>query len=180
MFEGKSVYLRPLEKSDLPARVKWVNDPAVRRTLMFDYPLSLAKTEWWFSKAAIDPAKRHFSIIHREEDALIGMTGLLDIDLRHQRAQMYITIGEKAFWGRGLADEIIPLVQNYAFCELGLNRLYLYTLPSNARGRKVYERNNFTAEGVLRQHYFCVGELQDLHVHSILRADWARIRSPGA
>ena len=36
MLEGQQAYLRPLEKEDLPLRVKWVNDPEVRQTLMFD------------------------------------------------------------------------------------------------------------------------------------------------
>jgi RimJ/RimL family protein N-acetyltransferase len=100
------------------------------------------------------------------------MTGLIDINERHQRAQFYITIGEKSYWGRRMADEVIPLVLRYGFVELNLNRIYLYTLPNNGRARKVYERNGLSHDGVLRQHYYCVGQFQDLTVHSALRHEW--------
>lgn len=179
MLEASQIYLRPLEDSDLPLRVKWVNDPEVRATLMFDYPLSLARTRVWFQKTLVDPAKLHFSIVDKLSESVVGMTGLLDITTKHQRAQFYITIGEKQFWGRRIADEVIPLVLRYGFTELNLRRIYLYTLPNNGRARKVYERNGFKREGVLRGHHYCVGEFQDLTVHSVLRHEW-RERTGGA
>ena len=83
-----------------------------------------------------------------------------------------MTIGEKDYWGRRIPDESISLVLNYGFNELGLNRIYLYTLNNNERARKVYKRNGFINEGILRKHYFCVGEYQDLQVMSILKDDF--------
>ena len=172
MFEGERVYLRPLEKQDLPLRVKWVNDPEVHETLMFDYPISLASTEQWFARASGDESKRNFSIVFKETDQVIGMTGLINIEVKHRRAQFYITIGEKQFRGKRIADEVIPLVLDYGFTELNLNKIYLYTITNNDRARKVYERNGFVQEGVLRQHYFCVGAFQDLYQHAILASEW--------
>ncbi len=43
MLSGKKVYLRMLEKDDLPLRVKWVNDEETNLTLGFDWPISLSK-----------------------------------------------------------------------------------------------------------------------------------------
>lgn len=172
MLEATQITLRPLEEQDLPLRVRWVNDPEIRQMLMFDYPLSLAKTRAWFQKTVTDPTKVNFSIVDRETGTVIGMTGLIEIDIKHRRAQLYITIGEKAYWGRRIADEVIQLVLAYGFVELNLNKIYLYTLPANARGRKVYARNGFVTEGVLRQHYYCVGAYQDLTQQSVLRSEW--------
>jgi RimJ/RimL family protein N-acetyltransferase len=173
MLKSDRIYLRPLEKTDLQARVNWVNDEEIRRTLMFDWPLSLSKTEKWFQNQLMDDTKRNFSIIDRETDRLIGMTGLIDISIRHSRAQFYLTIGDKDYWGKRIPDESIPLILEYAFLELGLNRVYLYTIDDNEKARKVYLRNGFQPEGTLREHYFCVGRLQDLHVYSIIRSHWA-------
>ncbi len=172
MLEMPRIRLRLLEEQDLASRVTWVNDPAIRSYLMFDYPLSLAKTQAWFRQTILDPTKIHFSIIDRETDTLIGMTGLLDIDSKHQRAQFYITIGDKNFWGKGLAGEVIAAVTEHGFVELNLNRIYLYTISDNHRARNVYARNGFVHEGVLRQHYYCVGKYQDLTVQSMLKSDW--------
>lgn len=179
MLETQRVLLRLLEERDLPLRVKWVNDPEIRHLLMFDYPLSLAKTQAWFRQTVMDATKVHFSIVDRATDAVIGMTGLLDISTRHQRAQFYITIGEKGYWGKGIAGEVINLVIEYGFRELNLNRIFLYTLPGNEKARKVYEKKGFVREGELRQHYYCVGKYQDLTVQSILKSDWLAGRKTG-
>lgn len=172
MFNGKQIYVRPLEEEDLPLRVKWVNDMEIRRNLMFDYPLSLSRTKQWFRNTLMDTSKANFSIVDKETGRAIGMTGFIDIDFKSRRAQFYITIGEKEYWGRKIADEVIEIILRYGFVELNLNKIYLFTLPGNGRARKVYERNGFTPEGVLREHHFCVGEFQDLHQHSILRREW--------
>lgn len=172
MLEGEKVRLRLLEEDDLPLRVKWVNTPEIRQNLMFDYPISLAKTRRWFQNSLLDASRVHFSILDAENGKVIGMTGLLDIDHRHRRAQFYVTIGEMEYWGRGIADEVIRIVLQYGFVEMNLNKIYLYTLDGNARARSVYERNGFVEEGILRQHHFCVGRFQDLHHYSILREEW--------
>lgn len=174
MLRSERIYLRLLEKNDLEKRVQWVNDPEIRETLMFDWPLSLSKTERWFQNQLMDDSKRNFSIVDSSNEKLIGMTGLIDINIRHLRAQFYLTIGEKEYWGKRLPDEIIPLVLEFGFIELGLNRIYLYTLNNNEKARKVYLRNGFIYEGTLRQQYFCVGEYQDLQVMSILKSDWKK------
>lgn len=172
MFDGKQVYIRPLEKEDLPFRIKWLNDPEIRSTLMIEYPISLAGTMRWFENSVLDDSRRNFSIISRDNDKVIGMTGLLQINRIHDRAQFYMTIGEKDHWGRRIPDETIPMILDYGFNELKLNKIFLYTLSNNARARKVYERNGFRLEGILRQHHFCLGKYQDLHQHSILRSEW--------
>jgi len=173
MLKSNKIYLRLLEADDLPKRVDWVNDEEIRENLMFDWPLSIARTEKWYQNQLLDKTKVNFSIIYKETGQLIGMTGLLNISLRHRRAQFYMTIGEKQFWGKRIPDENIPLVLEYAFFELGLNKVYLYTINRNERARHVYLRNGFKPEGLLREHYFCVGKLQDLHVYSILKKEWS-------
>ncbi len=172
MLNGERIFLRLIEREDLKKRVEWVNNPEIRQTLMFDWPLSLAKTEKWFQDQLINDTKRNFSIVYKENKELIGMTGLLDINIRHLRAQFYLTIGETSYHGKRLPDEIIPLVLEYGFIELGLNRIYLYTLNNNEKARQVYIRNGFELEGTLRSHYFCVGEYQDLQVMSVIKKDW--------
>jgi diamine N-acetyltransferase len=176
MLQSNSVYLRLLEQEDLKKRVEWVNNLEIRQTLMFDWPLSISKTEKWFQNQLMDDSKRNFSIIYKENQELIGMTGLIDINIRHLRAQFYLTIGEKKYQGKRLPDEIIPLVLDYGFFELGLNRIYLYTLNNNERARRVYKRNGFKYEGTLRKHHFCIGDYQDLQVMSVLKHEWLNNR----
>lgn len=172
MLESERIHLRLLEEQDLPARVRWFNDPEVIPYLVSDYPTSLARTRAWFQKVVLDPAFAHFSIIDRASNEAIGMTGLLNIDRKHRRAQFYLTIGAAPFRGKRIPDETIPLVLDYAFRELGLNKVYLWTIDANARARTVYERNGFVQEALMREHYFCRGEFQTLYQHGITRGDF--------
>ena len=172
MLKGKTVYLRLLSQEDLRDRVSWINDEENIQTLLFDWPTSLEKTQKWFSNVVFDNSKLNLSIVDKETNELIGMTGLLNIDRINHHAQLYITIGNKAYRGRHLPDEVIPLVLEYGFSELKLKKIYLYTLPNNERGRHVYERNGLKLDGILRQQVYCRGKQQDLYVHSILKNEF--------
>ena len=166
------IYLRLLEKKDLSDRVSWFNDTEINRYLVSDFPVSLAKTEAWFQKTLFDQSKVNFSIVCNESHELIGMTGLLQIDRKNGHAQMYITIGNEKFRGQKLPDEIIPTLLEYAFFELNLNKVYLWTIPANNRGRKVYERNGFVKEAEMTDHLYCRGKYQTLIQHRVLKSDF--------
>jgi len=169
LFNGENVLLRRLEESDLEHRVRWVNDPEVNRTLMFDWPLSLSETREWFRGTLFDRGRWDFTIVERATGRPVGMTGLINLDRRHGHAQFYVTIGEKPAWNRGYAGETVRLVLDFAFVELGLNKVYLYTLDDNDRARALYERSGFRPEAVMRSHFFIHGRHCDLHQHALLR-----------
>ncbi len=172
MLKGKTVYLRLLGQDDLKDRVAWINDEENIQTLLFDWPTSYEKTMKWFSNVVFDSTKLNLSIVDKETNELVGMTGLLNIDRINHHAQLYITIGNRNYRGRRLPDEVIPLVLEYGFTELELKKIYLYTLPNNERARHVYERNGFRHDGILRQQVYCRGKQQDLYVHSILKSEF--------
>lgn len=172
MLTSKNIQLRLLEKKDLKDRVSWFNDPDINQYLVSDYPVSLSKTEAWFQKTLFDKTKVNFSIVCRKTDELVGMTGLLQIDQKNSHAQMYITIGNQKFRGMKLPDEIIPALLEYAFFELNLNKVYLWTIPINERGRKVYERNGFIKEAEMSDHLYCRGQYQTLIQHRILKSEF--------
>lgn len=173
MITTNSICLRPLEREDLPLRVKWLNDPEIYKTLLSDFPVSLAKTEAWFNKVLFDNTKVNFSIIHKETNKVIGMTGLLQVDVKHSNAQLYITIGESNFHGKRYPDEIIPAILEYSFFELNLNKIYLWTIPDNERGRAVYERNGFVKEAEMEQHMYCRGKYQTIIQHRVLKQEFS-------
>ncbi|MGI6386012.1 MAG: GNAT family N-acetyltransferase [Desulfomonilia bacterium] len=176
VFSGIGVYLRGLEENDLTLRPKWFNDPEINRTLLMDYPISLATTMAWFRRAAQEQhhSRIDLSICDTATDRVIGMTGLLRIDRRHLHAQFYMTIGEKDYWGRHIPDEVIPMVLRYAFGNLNLNKIYLWTIPANTHARRVYERNGFVQEACMAQHFYCRGALQDIYQHRILKEEWLK------
>jgi diamine N-acetyltransferase len=175
-FIGENIYIRPLEKKDLILRPQWFNDPEINRTLLIELPISFEGTKRWFKRILPQQniSRVDLSICDKKTNEVIGMTGLLNINKTHLHSQFYMTIGNKEYWGKHLPDEVIPIVLWLAFKIYNLNKVYLWTIDSNERARRVYERNHFKKEGVLREHLFSRGKIKDIHQHSILKKDWKK------
>lgn len=139
MLKGDNVFIRLLEE-DLPYRVKWMNDEQINSGITIDGPVSLAKTKAWFNKIVLDNTKMHFVIVDNKTNEVIGMLGIVGIDFRNRKAELYIAIGNKNYWGKNLATEALQLALNYSFNELDLNRIYLYTDIDNIRAQNFYNK----------------------------------------
>ena len=48
MIYGERIRLRAVERADIAPFTEWLNDPEVRRGLMFRQPFSMAEEENWF------------------------------------------------------------------------------------------------------------------------------------
>ncbi len=175
MLLGDRIYLRLMEEKDIPYKVKWINDPDVRRTLNFDYPISEIGTKQWLNKVVLDGSRKDFIVYLIENDKPIGYAGFLNIDLRASKAEIYIGIGEKKYWGKGLAQEITAVQLEYGFSELGLNKLYIYSWVDNKKMIFIYEKFGFKGEGILRQDVFSHGEFRDRVVMGLLREEYLKL-----
>src|SRR6266511_3619893 len=111
---GDMVYLRPLEKEDAPLFVTWFNDPDVRRLLKRYRPMTLREEESFIEKLASYEQSVILGIALRENDQLIGGTGLHQTDLRNRHAAFGIVIGDKAEWGKGHGTEATRLIVGHA------------------------------------------------------------------
>ncbi len=171
---GNLVYLRGVEEADLVLRPKWFNDPEVNRTLLMDYPVSYATTVAWFKRVLPEQHQKRLdlSICDKSTNMVIGMTGLLNIDRRNRHAQFYVTIGEKSYWGRRISVEVIQMVLRYAFVNVSLDKVYLWTIPANHHARTIYEKNGFIQEAHMKKHVYCRGAFQDIFQHRILKEEW--------
>lgn len=176
MLKGKNIFIRLFEREDLPYRVKWLNDDEISSGITIDGPVSLAKTQAWFQKVILDDSKRHFVIIDNSTKEPIGIIGLVGIDFRNRKAELYIAIGNKKYWGKDLGSEALQLILEYSFNGLDLNRIYLYTNIENIRARRFYKKNGFVEEGILRQHKYHKGKLEDYVVFSVLKNEWEQRR----
>jgi diamine N-acetyltransferase len=174
---------RRLEFRDLQQRVAWFNDPSVSSQMMLRTPLSLADTEQWFHRTVLNTQRIDFAFTqHRSrevssgdaaDDEVVAMGGLTNISPEHRHAELYI-VTRPGFTGRGIGEQALRSICRHGFVELGLNRIYLYTMGTNQRARRLYERLGFVHEGVLRRHAFHGGRFVDRHIQGILREEYER------
>lgn len=167
--------VRRLEAVDLPVRVQWFNHPSVYTQMPLNVPMSLNDTQAWFARNALNERRRDFTFVNKAqyegESAAVAMGGLVDIDTFNRRAELYLLV-DPALTGRGIGRNALHWLCNYGFLELGLARIYLYTVDRNERARKFYEQSGFKLEGILRKHLFHAGSWCDRYIHGLLREEW--------
>jgi RimJ/RimL family protein N-acetyltransferase len=82
---------------------------------------------------------------------------------------MGLLIGERAYWGRGIATEVISLVSRYAFDELKLRKVTAGCYDTNRGAIKAFEKAGFVREGLRKKQYLCNGEYVDHVMLGLLR-----------
>ena len=75
----------------------------------------------------------------------MGNIYLTDID--EESAEYQIFIGEKDYWGRGVAVEASRQILKYAFEKKGLKYVYLHVREDNERALQLYKKLGFIPQG---------------------------------
>lgn len=171
MLVGNDIYMRLMEEIDIPLKVKWVNDEEIREMLISDY-LSIAGTKQWFYNNALTNSRKEFMICLIETQVPIGFSSLKNIDLVNSKAEMSMLLGEKEYWGKGYAKSARKLLIDFAFNEIGLNKIYTYNWIENKRIIGLNQKLGFKIDGELRDDIFFKGTYRTMAVMSLLKSDW--------
>lgn len=172
---GERIRLRAVEREDVPKFHEWINDPEVTFGLSMYLPMSLRDEEGWFenlSKRAAEEKPLAIEMRDGEGWRLIGNSGMFDIDHVARSGEVGIMIGDKSAWNQGLGTEAMNLLLRHGFESLNLNRIFLRVYADNPRARRSYEKAGFVLEGTLREAVFKRGRFGDIHIMSVLRAEW--------
>ncbi len=171
-YQGKKVYLRPVEQEDHELVYAGKNDAHVRETLFLSAPMTLEQVRaemnaWTGSKETV-----LFTICRQDDQQPVGQTALVRIDLVSRAAVFFIAIYNPAFWSQGFAGEATRLMVDYAFNVLNLNRIQLHVCCDNDHAVKAYQHAGFKVEGTLRQAMYHHNRYCDFFVMSILREEY--------
>jgi len=104
------------------------------------------------------------------DDVVIGKMEL-GFDLTHKTGRFEIIIGNKQFWGTGIAVKAFEVLCSYAFNNLSLNKLSCEVLAYNERGLGFMRKMGMTMDGVLRAERMVDHQFTDVYVFSLLRDD---------
>jgi RimJ/RimL family protein N-acetyltransferase len=135
------------------ADAEWIvdacRDPENQRWLpLLPSPYELEHAEWWLHRADdvwADGSAAPFVI----EDVAGGAPlGVIELRIAPPADVGYWLAPEGR--GRGAMTRALRLLVDYAFDELGLERVELFTLRDNVRSQEVAERAGFVREGVAR------------------------------
>ncbi|MED1785480.1 GNAT family protein [Brevibacillus fortis] len=174
LFQSERIYLRKMTSEDVDVYHTWRNDVEVMRTTS----PSMDVFTWDDTNGFVNQVILHVSssksymIVDSQTNRPIGITSLIQIDLKNRNAECIIDIGEKEYWGKGYAREALKLLLDYAFLEMNLHRVSLRVFSFNEKAIRLYERLGFKQEGISRQFLFREGKWHDLMHMGILQQEY--------
>lgn len=167
-----NISLRKFTATDIPNKVRWINNEANNTYLHYELPLEIEKTQLWFD--TIKNRTDRYDAIIEADGVPVGVIGLLNIDKTNLKAEYYITLGEVCYKRKGISFIASQQLLEYAFCTLGLNKVYLNVDSNNVVACNLYEKLNFKCEGVFREDMVHHGQLIDRKRYAILKGEWVQ------
>ena len=171
--ESARLYLRPFAEEDLPAMLRWINDPEVSKGLNRCHPLSMEAEREWFKDMNLNLDKEPvLGVVLKGDDHLIGSMGLHRINARDRTAVTGTVLGEKEHWGQGYAPEAKMLFLDIAFRSFNLRKVKSTIWSFNERSVRYNKKCGYREEGRLEREGFIDGEYRDQILLSVFREDW--------
>jgi glycosyltransferase involved in cell wall biosynthesis/RimJ/RimL family protein N-acetyltransferase len=136
------VLIRPLRIEDASKSFRWRNDPEVWQYTGSrpDMIITEEAERKWMSEKLSEKNSARFAIT--VDDQYIGNIQLTDISEKN-KGQYHIFIGEKLFWGKGIASLATAQIIRVAKEKLNLRELYLIVNPEHEAAVKLYNKCGF-------------------------------------
>ena len=172
--------LRPMEKADLEVVTPWFQD--IEDLARFDrtcrIPFNLAQTEdvWGDVFNASGNNSKCWFVVESDSGQVLGMTGLEAISPINRDAVVAMFV-DKSVRRSGLGIRTTALIVDFAFRQLGLNRLTSYYRADNHNSRDLVAKLGCQVEGTMRQAWYTDGRFHDMVVVGVLRQDWLARRN---
>jgi [ribosomal protein S5]-alanine N-acetyltransferase len=178
VIQGSCFRLRPPRPEEAAVMIAWFEDLEVTARLLRRWPPSLDEEQEWLKKTAADPNSVFWVIEH--EGRPIGVTAIEGIDWVNGRGKTGTLIGDKSFWGKGIASEVMRLRADFAFRELPLRKLQSGYLEGNEASRRAQAAAGYREVGRFRAQFFREGRWLDEILTELLREDWEKKQADSA
>jgi ribosomal-protein-alanine N-acetyltransferase len=167
--------LRPLTAADAPDLYAMFADPEAMR--------------YWSSGPWTDPAQGDAYVAAGQagdadgsmlrmgiemEGALAGVANMYKFDKQNRRCDIGYMLA-RASWGKGVMQEALAALIEYAFEELDLHRIEADIDPRNHASARLLQSLHFIKEGHLRERWIVNGEICHSDIYGLLRSDWKKL-----
>lgn len=175
ILENERVKLRPLVKSDF----NLLNEFSVSEPELWNYSLVSASGPENLKKYiehALAGRKEQtaypFIVFDKKTERYAGSTRFYDFQKQHSSTQLGYTWYGKQFQGTGLNKNCKFLLLEFAFENLGLERVEFRADANNTRSIAAMKSIGCMVEGVLRSNCASLSGRRDSIVLSILKPEW--------
>lgn len=178
-MQTKRLILRPWREDDAEELFRYASDPDVGPPAGWQPHTSVENSRDIIRDVLSAPET--YAVCLKENGKPIGSIGFHRADLAElpDEYELGYWIG-KLFWGQGLIPEASREMLRYAFCELGMSRIWCGHYDGNIKSRRVQEKLGFvyhhTTEGIEVKQ---MNEIRTGHVMLMTRETWEKVSKNG-
>lgn len=176
-IETKRCILRRIRADDYEMMYEnWAKYESVCRYFPFnpieDIAIYQEKVQKW-SDNYVSDTYFHWVVEWKENRELIGTINLGNVDESCLMSDTCYMLSPQ-YWGRGIMTEVLHAVLDYAFDEIGFNRVQAEVIAGNAASEHVLTKCGMQYEGTARQKYSKNGLFIDAAQYAVLRQDFRK------
>lgn len=157
-----------IEEKHLQKILEWRTTEEITRFMYTDIEYNLDNQKKWFKKIQEDENGRYWLIEYKSE--IIGFVSITDIEWVHKRGTWNFYIGNMKY--AMLAGFLGAYVYNYAFLELGLEKLSGEVMDINESVKKIHIKQGAREVGVLEHHIYKNGTWHDVFLFEMTKRNW--------
>jgi RimJ/RimL family protein N-acetyltransferase len=173
LLRGHAVGLALMRPEDVPVIARWNQDLEFTASIGTPGEAHTVEMRQEFYQKHSRP--RHdnieFAVILLSIGQLVGFGGLSDIS-RALTATLFVGIGERGLWGKGLGTEATRLICEYGFFFRSLYSIKVEVNGYNHRAIGMYERLGFKSIGRVRGAILLNGQRYDQIIMDLLRKEF--------
>jgi [ribosomal protein S5]-alanine N-acetyltransferase len=173
LFIGKRLRLRRPRVADATLIAEWRSDPEYWGPF---YNVAEDTTEEWEQRARKEWERDNVTLLITATDSgepvgMIGYWNPFTLTPFFRGLELWYQVQPSAR-GRGIATEATCILVNHLFNVRPIERLRATVAFGNDASCRVLEKAGMQRDGVYRGAFFLHGRYRDMHLYSIVRADW--------
>lgn len=154
-MDNQQIFLRELTHEDVTeSYLNWFKNNEVTSFLEVDgKSLTKKMVEDYIDEGIKTGSYYMFAICINENKKHIGNLKVGPINYKHKIADLVCVIGDRGYWGKGLATEAIALGNKLAFEKYDIRKLHGQIYADNIGSIKAYCKAGWIIEGVIKDRY---------------------------
>ena len=144
----EKIFIKTLVLEDVEEQyVDWLNDyEIIKFTEQKYFKHTMDSTKDFVAKKYFSKNDLLFGIF--VEGLHVGNIKLGPIKFEHMVAEISYFIGNKEFWGKGIASKCVKTIVQFAIVDLGLKKINAGYYENNIGSAKVFQKCGFVIEGI--------------------------------
>ena len=124
----------------------------------------------WFRDLEQNGTGIWWAICSLDNQIFYGAGGFNGLSKEHRKAEIGFWLLPE-FWGQGFMQEAFPVICDYGFNSLGLNRIEGFVDSKNHNCKRAVEKLGFKLEGTMRECELKEGKFLNVDIYAKLKSD---------